>query len=225
MGIENQIAQFGMNAGRGVQNTINNALARNEDRRRYENSLSLAKQQQAMAGEAAADAAEREYSAGGVQAYMSSGKDPRILQGWAQGAVQRGYITPEEASAFDDSAMMRLAAEVGHDFSRKDVKLPSNVQEWEYYSQLPQDKQNQYLNMKRAGNMINLQDKMVYRGPGGDIQGAYPVGIKPSDTVGHRVSVKRGESEAAADVQERVGAAKLARQNERAMATYESAIG
>ena len=117
MGIENQIAQFGINAGRGIQSTVSNALTRNEDRRRYENRLAMVQQEQQRADDAAREAAEREYSAGGVKAYMTSGKDPRILQGWIQGAVQRGYITPEEAAEFNDDSMMRLAAEVGHDFT------------------------------------------------------------------------------------------------------------
>lgn len=36
------------------------------------------------------------------------------------------------------------------------ANAPSNVQEWEYYSQLPPDQQSQYLTMKRSNSPLNI---------------------------------------------------------------------
>lgn len=47
------------------------------------------------------------------------------------------------------------------DFKKIGTTAPSNVQEWQFYSELPKDKQEAYLAMKRANPYINLGGSMV----------------------------------------------------------------
>ena len=111
----NAIANFGMQAGQNIQNTVGNALARNEERRRYQNEMAIRKQEQDQLRQQAADAAEREYGKGWSAAYFSAPEDkrPLILQGGIQKAVQQGFLKPEEAQSISEDYMYRLAAETG----------------------------------------------------------------------------------------------------------------
>jgi len=43
--------------------------------------------------------------------------------------------------------------------------LPSNVQEWQYYSSLPPDQQSQYLTMKRSNSPLNIGTGFVTQDP------------------------------------------------------------
>ena len=106
----NAIANFGMQAGQNIQNTVGNALARNEERRRYQNEMAIRKQEQDQLRQQAADAAEREYGKGWSTAYFSAPEDkrPLILQGGIQKAVQQGFLKPEEAQSISEDYMYRL---------------------------------------------------------------------------------------------------------------------
>lgn len=63
---------------------------------------------------------------------------------------------------------------------------PSNVREWQFFSQLPPDHQRQYLTMRRANPSLNLGDVFAQPDPlePGRIAGQFPVGIAPDREVG-----------------------------------------
>ena len=127
----NAIANFGWQAGQNIQNTVGNALARNEERRRYENKMTAYNQAREDQAAQQQEAAEREYGKGWATAYFTAPEDkrPLILQGGVQKAMQQGYIKPEEAGAINDGYMYRLAAETG-------VKFPGATAESSPYGKI-----------------------------------------------------------------------------------------
>ena len=74
------------------------------------------------------------------------------------------------------------------------ASTPAAVQEWKYFSQLPQDQQSQYLGMKRAAQTLNLGGEQAVLNPLGGIQNSYPVTPKPDNLP----ELKRQQAEAAA---------------------------
>lgn len=63
--------------------------------------------------------------------------------------------------------------------SNKD--MPSNVQEWQYYNQLPQGDKDKYLQMKRANQVANLGGTTIIVGPDGKPKETYEHTLKPED--------------------------------------------
>lgn len=63
---------------------------------------------------------------------------------------------------------------------RQGGENPSAVREWQYYSNLPQNQQQEYLRMKRADQVMNLGGMMGVRNPlGGGLIEEYEVTPKP----------------------------------------------
>lgn len=186
----NAIANFGMQAGQNIQNTVGNALARNEERRRYQNEMAIRKQEQDQLRQQAADAAEREYGKGWSTAYFSAPEDkrPLILQGGIQKAVQQGFLKPEEAQSISEDYMYRLAAETGVDFSGGS-NLPSDVQSTQWLMNQPEDVRALHLKNKRGDTVLNLGGSQLVRTPAGQVSAEYPVTPKPQDMPGFKASV------------------------------------
>ena len=63
------------------------------------------------------------------------------------------------------------------------------VKEWNYYSQLPEQDQKRYLQMKRADQIMNLGGTMSVRNPLGGVQETYTVTPKISETPEFRAAV------------------------------------
>ena len=61
---------------------------------------------------------------------------------------------------------------------------PSNVQEWEYFSQLPPEQQTQYLTMKRANSPLNLGNQFVTQDP-----------ANPGATIGAPIAINNQQAE------------------------------
>lgn len=63
------------------------------------------------------------------------------------------------------------------------VGMPSNVQEWEYFSKLPENQQEEYLTMRRGTSPLNLGDRVVIpsQTAPGTARGEFGVGIRPQD--------------------------------------------
>jgi hypothetical protein len=68
---------------------------------------------------------------------------------------------------------------------RKDIETgvtgadPAAIKEWGYYSKLPPEQQQRYLQMKRADQIMNLGGNIAVRNPQGGIAEAYQVTPKP----------------------------------------------
>ena len=61
---------------------------------------------------------------------------------------------------------------------------PSNVQEWEYYSQLTPEEQTQYLNMKRSNSPLNIGTGFVTQDP-----------ANPGTTIGAPIAINNQQAE------------------------------
>lgn len=178
MAIENAIAQFGMNAGNQIQNTVGNALARAENRSRYNDQNNMLLAQQEQEARAAAEKAEIDYTLNGVTSWDRNGRDPRIMQGWVKGAVERGYLSPQEAAAWNEEKMIAAMGEVRYSPKTGSDDMPYDVRSYNFYKDLPEDQRADFLNVKRAGQPLNLNDRIIYRQPSGDEQ-VYTKGVSP----------------------------------------------
>lgn len=61
---------------------------------------------------------------------------------------------------------------------------PSNVQEWQYYNSLPDDKKQEYLTMKRSNQIVDLGGTKIVpnqANPSGKPAASFNVGLKPED--------------------------------------------
>lgn len=107
-----------------------------------------------------------------------------ILRGQQTGRVGDSYAsaTSEQFSPTDPelrqlTAKMLLERATGS-------STPSNVREWEYFSKLPSDQQEQYLTMRRGTSPINLGDQFVIPSsvnPAGAPRASFDVGLRPGD--------------------------------------------
>ena len=172
MSVLNQIAAFGKrgtgNAGAGIgyglqaRNMANQREYRNRlldiEQRRYDQKRSDMLAERKLAADQLADKQEREYGAGWAQAYFSAPEDkrPMIMQGGIQEAINRGYMSPQEAQAIGEGHMYKLAAASGLDFTAGGSKLPSGVQEFEHLNHIITNPQNYDPETVRAAK-IKLQ--------------------------------------------------------------------
>ena len=92
MAIANQIAQYGMNTGNNIQNTVSNALARNENSRRYDQERATQNKMLEANSAQAAMEAEQKYAANGyeVMSRLPPEQRPMAWQQWIQTGAQ-GY--------------------------------------------------------------------------------------------------------------------------------------
>ena len=58
---------------------------------------------------------------------------------------------------------------------------PSNVQEWQYYNNLPAGDQAKYIEMKRSNQLINTGDATKVVGAGGNVVKTFNTNLKPED--------------------------------------------
>jgi len=115
MPIANQIAQFGMNTGQNIQNTVSNAFARNENQRRYD-----AQQQRLTAADQAAVAQknlerEQAYAANGfrVMSQLPADQRPAAWQQWVETGVRQGIDMAGVPPQYSDSLLQKLAFQGG----------------------------------------------------------------------------------------------------------------
>lgn len=78
-------------------------------------------------------------------------------------------------------------------------EMPSNVREWQYFNSLPQEKQQQYLTMKRAEKYLDTGTAFVRPNP---VDPANPIATMPKDVAGEARQKAIGEAggKAAADL-------------------------
>lgn len=148
MAIANQIAQYGMNTGNNIQNTVSNAFARIENNRRYEQEQSansmirqedqrryntsqdrlsqqdeLQNKMMQTQAQALADEKERKYAANGYEVMSQLPPEKRSMawQQWIQTGVQQGIDMQGVPTQYDDSLLQKLAFQGG------DVKSPKQL--------------------------------------------------------------------------------------------------
>jgi len=88
---------------------------------------------------------------------------------------QKTLIDQKALQAAFDLKKQMVAAQM------QQAQAPSNVQEYQYFQSLPPEQQNQYLNVKRASQVLNLGDQMAIRAPGGGIAETYGVNVNPNN--------------------------------------------
>ena len=125
-------------------------------------------------------------------------------------------------------------------------EAPANVREWDHYSQLSPDQQRQYLEMKRASQMMNLGNQFAVRDPvsnqaavipgsqiqlGPDQTPQYKYAASAAATQGQQAvkaatepGIQRDVAQAKSDVAQSANRDTLARSNQIAMQMYEEAM-
>lgn len=115
MAIANQIAQYGMNTGNNIQNTVSNALARNENSRRYDQERATQNKMLEANSAQAAMEAEQKYAANGyeVMSRLPPEQRPMAWQQWIQTGAQQGIDMQGVPTQYDDSLLQKLAFQGG----------------------------------------------------------------------------------------------------------------
>lgn len=111
MAIANQIAQFGMNAGRDIQGTVRNAITRNENRDRYDEQQARLDRANTVAQDKQALEREQAYAANGyrIMSELPPEQRPMAWQQWVQTGAQQGIDMKGIPLDYDDSHLQRLA--------------------------------------------------------------------------------------------------------------------
>jgi len=98
-----------------------------------------------------------------MQVLGAAAADPFISQN--QGAIVNALIG--RSDPINQLALKQAQLNYDQDLAGvgSDASMPSNVQEWQYYSQLPPDEQSQYLTMKRSNSPLNIGTGFVTQDP------------------------------------------------------------
>lgn len=124
-----------------------------------------------------------------------------VTRSWLE---QQGFtdlvplVDAGQAGVAFDEAMRRKQPGYGQVGAGADA--PSNVQEWEYYSQLSPEQQSQYLTMKRANSPLNIGTGFVTQDP-----------ANPGTTIGAPIAINN--EQAAYDTAMGTGAGKADAEN------------
>lgn len=103
--------------------------------------------------------------------------DQNVTMEWVKANYPQYANLPVEQAA-DLAFKMEAAKKSGIGAS-----APSNVQEWEYYSQLTPEQQSQYLTMKRSNSPLNLGDQFVTQDP-----------ANPGSTIGAPIAINNEQA-------------------------------
>ena len=123
MAIANQIAQFGMNAGRDIQNTVRNAMVRSEDQRRYGQQQGRLDRQEKIQNsmvqaekEKMAVDREMKYASNGyeVMSRLPPEQRPAAWRQFVETGSQQGIDMTGVPTQYDDSFLQKLAFQGGN---------------------------------------------------------------------------------------------------------------
>ena len=103
------------------------------------------------------------------------------LRGW--GGEYEDLATGLEAGGIEPADAYMTAWERRYKQPGAGASAPSNVQEWEYYSQLPPDQQSQYLTMKRSNSPLNIGTGFVTQDP-----------ANPGTTIGAPIAIENEQA-------------------------------
>ncbi len=127
--------------------------------------------------------------------------------------------TPQEVIRLAHQARAHYGPLAGIDPMASRSDLPAAVQEWQYYSSLPPEQQQRYLQMKRdTDRVVNI----------GGVPTVVQMGVQPTmqplSTIEREATaagqIRRAQAQATADVEQE----KIQRQNEQAYNAYRSAM-
>jgi len=113
--------------------------------------------------------------------------------------MSQNYQTPEINALVAELAAKKSLAEADAQARgrfQQPTEAPSNIREWEYYSKLPKDQQEQYLTMRRGQSPINLGNEFVIPSavdPSADPRASFPISLSPGE-----LPATRGAQQAAA---------------------------
>ena len=242
MGIENAIANFGVNVGRNIQNTVSNALVQNENRRRYENQLNvLAEQRRKEDGrqkqQQQADQYQREMelTRNFLDAVEQAPQEQRqaMYSGFLEQSRRMGADISNADSVWSDNLGYRLRGAVGK-ASGGDPKYGLTA----FYGKDADGNISAYqLNSAGGAERINLPDgvspaRPLVRSDQGDrvlmndpLTGrpvtSTPKNVPPQSTAGHAAAVTTAQEEA----KNQAGRNAKMVENQKALNVYETAMG
>jgi hypothetical protein len=143
----------------------------------------------------------REGQAAGNQALADQlmGNDPTATQRAMTNPYSAGAATKYTMEQNDPLYKLKLQ-KAQADLENPSSSMPANVQEWEYFSKLPKDKQQQYIQMKRQIPFLDLGTSRVQ--PNLVDPTAPPVQTMPINVAGKQaqeeIGIAQGKSAAAA---------------------------
>ena len=112
------------------------------------------------------------------EAEAAKAADRNVTMEWVKANYPQYANLPVEQAA-DLAFKMEAAKKSGIG-----ANAPSNVQEWEYYSQLTPEQQSQYLTMKRSNSPLNIGTGFVTQDP-----------ANPGSTIGAPITINNQQSE------------------------------
>jgi hypothetical protein len=153
--------------------------------------------------------------------------DPQIRRGIMREALQ--LAAPQKLAEFDALPDEQLAQQIEQfaAFAPTKPNMPANVQEWEYYNSLPQEKKQAYLEMKRAQQTflptIANVPTVVRPGVAGGATQTQPL-TNIGAVAGNAATVAGAETTAKETAKGAVEAQQVQQQNKRAFDTYQAAM-
>lgn len=113
------------------------------------------------------------------------------------------------------------------DFKKIGSTAPSNVQEYEYYSKLPQDQKDAYLTMKRANPWINLGGSMALPSqtqPAGPPLAQVPKTLPPEELPATKQAQALGTGRGKTQAETEAGAPKALNQTEQMIGSIDAVL-
>ena len=136
-----------------------------------------------------------------MQAAMQNPDNPLFGTAMNYMANQQGQNKTSEMKNWEFAMNMPEPQRSQFFAQMKSGNLPSSIQEWIAYNEMPPDKQKAYLEMKRNPQIMNLGGYQAVRSPGGGIGESYAVTPKPEDMPGFRREQTQAQEEAKASVE------------------------
>lgn len=96
---------------------------------------------------------------------------------WNEGAA----VGPDMQLEREKGRLKMTLAQHKQALGLTDENDPSAVREFKYYMSLTPEKQREYRSLKRAQQLMNLQDRFAIVGPQGQITDEYAMGLKPGE--------------------------------------------
>lgn len=106
---------------------------------------------------------------------------PENYQSIRAEGVQKGLWSEEGAPADYESAapiIQQIRQQFG---SGASSTVPSAIQEYNFYKNLPQDEQERYIGIKRANPYLNLGDRFVQPTMEGEVKNEFETGLRPGE--------------------------------------------
>jgi hypothetical protein len=108
--------------------------------------------------------------------------------------IQKGLWGEQDAPTDYESAAP-VIEQIRKQFGGSASTMPSAVQEYNFYKNLPPEEQPRYIDVKRATSYLNLGDRFVQPTPTGEVKNQFDINLKP----GEEPKVKKEQAQAATE--------------------------